>query len=186
MPLPEAEAFVLNVVTSGSGTKERLLYPILLGRTNEELSMLKALTAENSTGSVDRNTVVAKTFSLQAVDQAVAAILANLLVQAFADGEPGEQWLVAGSCVAPRDQLAQATTQQQARLNFILRHYGVSILGTAGTWFLFDIVYYSQNHFSASILKVVGLSYPSLQQLTTEVAFVSLMTLPGYCVAVTS
>ncbi|KAG1705917.1 hypothetical protein DVH05_002481 [Phytophthora capsici] len=101
MPLPEAEAFVLNVVTSGSGAKERLLYPTLLGRTNEELSMLKALTAENSTGSVDRNTVVAKTFSLQAVDQAVAAILANLLVQAFADGEPGEQWLVAGSCVAP-------------------------------------------------------------------------------------
>ncbi|RAW36461.1 hypothetical protein PC110_g7254 [Phytophthora cactorum] len=42
MPLPEAEAFVLNVATSGSGTKERLLYPILLGRTNEELSMLKS------------------------------------------------------------------------------------------------------------------------------------------------
>ncbi|CAI5709709.1 unnamed protein product [Peronospora farinosa] len=42
MPLPEAEAFVLNMATSGSGTKERLLYPILLGRTNEELSMLKS------------------------------------------------------------------------------------------------------------------------------------------------
>ncbi|KAL3662513.1 hypothetical protein V7S43_012368 [Phytophthora oleae] len=42
MPLPEVEAFVLNVATSGSGTKERLLYPILLGRTNEELSMLKS------------------------------------------------------------------------------------------------------------------------------------------------
>ncbi|TDH70374.1 hypothetical protein CCR75_000392 [Bremia lactucae] len=42
MPLPEVEAFVLNVATSGSSTKERLLYPILLGRTNEELSMLKS------------------------------------------------------------------------------------------------------------------------------------------------
>ncbi|ETM36496.1 hypothetical protein L914_16839, partial [Phytophthora nicotianae] len=42
MPLPEVEAFILNVATSGSGTKERLLYPILLGRTNEELSMLKS------------------------------------------------------------------------------------------------------------------------------------------------
>lgn len=42
MPLPEMEAFVLNVATSGNGTKERLLYPILLGRTNEELSMLKS------------------------------------------------------------------------------------------------------------------------------------------------
>lgn len=28
MPLPEAEAFVLNMATSGSGTKERLLYPV--------------------------------------------------------------------------------------------------------------------------------------------------------------
>ncbi|CEG48808.1 annexin family [Plasmopara halstedii] len=42
MPLPEMEAFVLNVATSGSGTRERQLYPILLGRTNEELSMLKS------------------------------------------------------------------------------------------------------------------------------------------------
>jgi hypothetical protein len=30
MPLPEAEAFVLNVAMSGSGTKERLLYPVRL------------------------------------------------------------------------------------------------------------------------------------------------------------
>ncbi|KAI9922040.1 hypothetical protein PsorP6_000262 [Peronosclerospora sorghi] len=42
MPLPEVEALVLNMATSGCGTKERLLYPILLGRTNEELSMLKS------------------------------------------------------------------------------------------------------------------------------------------------
>ncbi|CAI5733423.1 unnamed protein product [Hyaloperonospora brassicae] len=42
MPLPEAEAFLLNMATSSSGTKERLLYPILLGRTNQELSVLKS------------------------------------------------------------------------------------------------------------------------------------------------
>ncbi|OWZ03463.1 Inorganic phosphate transporter, partial [Phytophthora megakarya] len=33
-------------------------------------------------------------------------------------------------------------TQSKARLMFIIRNYGVSLLGTAGTWFLFDIVFY--------------------------------------------
>ncbi|KAG2771778.1 hypothetical protein PC129_g13945 [Phytophthora cactorum] len=180
-----------------------------------EYPLAASTTAEDSTDSADRNTAVAKTFSLQGVGQVTAAILGNLLVQAFADGKPGENsssrleavWRIlfaigvipalvvcyfrftaeetaAYKNAQQRGQLAQATTQQQARLSFILRHYGVSLLGTAGTWFLFDIVYYSQNLFSASILKVVGLSNPSLQQVTTEVAFVSLMALPGYFVAV--
>ncbi|KAI9981384.1 hypothetical protein PInf_009136 [Phytophthora infestans] len=180
-----------------------------------EYPLAASSTAEDSTDSADRNTAVAKTFSLQGVGQVTAAILGNLLVQAFADGKPGENstsrleavWRILFAIgVVPalvvcyfrftaeesaayqnaqqRGQLTQATTQQPARLSFILRHYGVSLLGTAGTWFLFDIVHYSQNLFSASILKVVGLSNPSLQQVTTEVAFVSLMALPGYFVAV--
>ncbi|EGZ10369.1 hypothetical protein PHYSODRAFT_304289 [Phytophthora sojae] len=172
-----------------------------------EYPLAASSTAEDSTDSADRNT--------SGVGQVTAAILGNLLVQAFADGKPGENsgsrleavWRILFAIgVIPalvvcyfrftaeesaayknahqRGQIAQATTQQQARLSFILRHYGVSLLGTAGTWFLFDIVYYSQNLFSTSILKVVGLSNPSLQQVTTEVAFVSLMALPGYFVAV--
>ncbi|GMF43246.1 unnamed protein product [Phytophthora fragariaefolia] len=72
----------------------------------------------------------------------------------------------------------------RARLSFIIRHYGVSLLGTAGTWFLFDIVFYAQNLFSASILSVVGVHNASLQVVTTQNAFVALMALPGYYVAV--
>ncbi|RLN72598.1 hypothetical protein BBJ28_00014768 [Nothophytophthora sp. Chile5] len=180
-----------------------------------EYPLAASTTAEDSIDSEDRNSRVAKTFSLQGVGQVTAAILGNLLVQAFADGKPGENsdarletvWrMLFGIGVIPalvvcyyrftaeeteayknvqqRGQIAQATTHEKARLGFILRNYGVSLLGTAGTWFLFDIVYYSQNLFSASILKVVGLDNPSLQQVTTEVAFVSLMALPGYFVAV--
>jgi hypothetical protein len=40
-PLPETEAAILRKATKGLGTKERLLYPVLLGRTNVELSILK-------------------------------------------------------------------------------------------------------------------------------------------------
>ncbi|RLN46636.1 hypothetical protein BBJ29_009908, partial [Phytophthora kernoviae] len=161
-----------------------------------EHPLAASTTAEDSTNSANHSTSVAKMFSLQGVGQVTAAILGNLLVQVLVDGKPGENsdshleiaWrMLFAIGVIPalfRGQIAQATTQQKARLDFILRNYGVSLLGTAGTWFLFDIVYYSQNLFSASILKVVGLSNLSLQQVTNEVAFVSLMTLPGYFVAV--
>jgi PHS family inorganic phosphate transporter-like MFS transporter len=90
---------------------------------------------------------------------------------------------------AEERRLAAATAAgnvnaSRARLSFIIKHYGKSLLGTAGTWFLFDIVFYAQNLFSASILSVVGLSNPSLQEVTTQNAFVALMALPGYYVAV--
>ncbi|TMW68174.1 hypothetical protein Poli38472_007846 [Pythium oligandrum] len=67
---------------------------------------------------------------------------------------------------------------------FILKNYGRSLLGTAGTWFLFDIVFYAQNLFSASILSVVGVKNASLRVITAQNAFVALMALPGYYVAV--
>uniref|UniRef100_K3WG08 Major facilitator superfamily (MFS) profile domain-containing protein n=1 Tax=Globisporangium ultimum (strain ATCC 200006 / CBS 805.95 / DAOM BR144) TaxID=431595 RepID=K3WG08_GLOUD len=73
---------------------------------------------------------------------------------------------------------------KRARLAFILKNYGRGLLGCAGTWFLFDIVFYAQNLFSASILSVIGVSNASLQVVTTQNAFVALMALPGYYVAV--
>jgi PHS family inorganic phosphate transporter-like MFS transporter len=79
---------------------------------------------------------------------------------------------------------ANNTNAKRARFTFILKNYGWGLLGTAGTWFLFDIVFYAQNLFSASILSVVGVHDASLQQVTTQNAFVALMALPGYYVAV--
>jgi hypothetical protein len=40
-PLPEAEAFLLRDATQGTGTTEKVLFPILVGRTNHELNLLK-------------------------------------------------------------------------------------------------------------------------------------------------
>ncbi|ETV90855.1 hypothetical protein H310_14451 [Aphanomyces invadans] len=69
-------------------------------------------------------------------------------------------------------------------LRFVLHVYGRWVLGTAGTWFLFDIVFYAQNLFSASILAVVGISEPSLTDVTTQNMLVACVALPGYYVAV--
>jgi hypothetical protein len=62
--------------------------------------------------------------------------------------------------------------------------YGRWLLGTAGTWFLFDIVFYAQNLFSASILKVVGIQNPTLEHIATQNVLVACVALPGYYVAV--
>ncbi|GMF82254.1 unnamed protein product [Phytophthora fragariaefolia] len=55
-----------------------------------EYPLAASSSAEDSTSSAERNTRVATTFSLQGVGQVVAAILGNLLVEALADGKPGE------------------------------------------------------------------------------------------------
>ncbi|KAI9917014.1 hypothetical protein PsorP6_017030 [Peronosclerospora sorghi] len=40
-PLPEAEAGILHKATEGLGTKEDLIYPVVVGRTNVEINVLK-------------------------------------------------------------------------------------------------------------------------------------------------
>ncbi|CAH0476197.1 unnamed protein product [Peronospora belbahrii] len=40
-PLPEAEAVIVRNATKGLGTKESLIYPIVMGRTNVEIHILK-------------------------------------------------------------------------------------------------------------------------------------------------
>lgn len=41
VPLPQAEAFILNKAMAGAGTSEHLIYPIVMGRSNEEMNVLK-------------------------------------------------------------------------------------------------------------------------------------------------
>ncbi|TYZ63118.1 hypothetical protein PybrP1_008201 [[Pythium] brassicae (nom. inval.)] len=40
-PLPEAEAEILRTATQGAGTSEKLIYPVVVGRTNTEINILK-------------------------------------------------------------------------------------------------------------------------------------------------
>ena len=40
-PLPEAEAGILRKATKGLGTKKNLIYPVVVGRTNVEINILK-------------------------------------------------------------------------------------------------------------------------------------------------
>ncbi|DAZ94309.1 TPA: hypothetical protein N0F65_012078 [Lagenidium giganteum] len=41
MPLPQTESYILYKATDGIGTTEQLIYPVMMGRSNEEMSILK-------------------------------------------------------------------------------------------------------------------------------------------------
>jgi predicted phosphate transport protein (TIGR00153 family) len=72
------------------------------------------------------------------------------------------------------------------------RSYGLLIFGTAATWFLLDVAFYSTNIFNPLILKQIGFanasSYPPLQQVrllaTGNVLIALFASVPGYWAAV--
>ena len=72
------------------------------------------------------------------------------------------------------------------------RSYGLLIFGTAATWFLLDVAFYSTNIFNPIILKEIGFanasSYPPLQQVrllaTGNVLIALFASVPGYWAAV--
>lgn len=179
-----------------------------------EYPLAASSTAEDATDVRSRNSRVATVFSMQGVGFLTSAIAGNLLVEVFASGPKGSYdptrleiiWrLLFGLGIIPavfilffrwnaeepgayqqarETQLTTSVHKSFARMLFIFRYYAKGLLGTAGTWFLFDIVFYALNLFQASILSVVGIKDASLVTVTTQNVLVSLLALPGYIVAV--
>jgi MFS transporter, PHS family, inorganic phosphate transporter len=90
--------------------------------------------------------------------------------------------------------VASGGIARSARVSFrqILRSYGLLIFGTASTWFLLDIAFYSTNIFNPLILKQIGFanaaSFAPLQQVrllaTGNVLIALVASVPGYWAAV--
>ena len=58
-----------------------------------------------------------------------------------------------------------------------------TLLGTAGNWLIFDIVFYGNGLFSSTVLSGIGYGSGSLEDLAIGNAFIGLIGLPGYFVA---
>ncbi|ETV72097.1 hypothetical protein H257_12882 [Aphanomyces astaci] len=168
-----------------------------------EYPLAAASSSEDATSPQDRNRRVALTFSLQGVGFTTASLLGLLMVNVLQDNAHDLEvmWRVLfGFGVLPalflvyfritaeetdgyKNMLAGNVHVAKVRWSFILKHYGKSLLGTAGTWFLFDIVFYAQNLFSASILSVVG-AQSDLKTIALQNLLIALVALPGYYTAV--
>ena len=87
---------------------------------------------------------------------------------------------------------APATRSSRVPLGQFFRSYGLLIFGTAATWFLLDVAFYSTNIFNPIILKEIGFanaaSYPPLQQVRLlaegNVLIALFASVPGYWAAV--
>jgi PHS family inorganic phosphate transporter-like MFS transporter len=58
-----------------------------------------------------------------------------------------------------------------------------TLLGTAGSWLIFDIVFYGNGLFSSNVLSGIGYGSGSLDDLAKGNALIGLIGLPGYFVA---
>jgi len=110
----------------------------------------------------------------------------------LAQGAVGEAARTVGSITGVAVASTGTARPAGVPLRQILRTYGLLIFGTASTWFLLDIAFYSTNIFNPLILRQIGFanasSFPPLQQVrllaTGNVLIALVASVPGYWVAV--
>ncbi len=79
--------------------------------------------------------------------------------------------------------IAASSTQSETRVRANLRPYLLTLLGTAGTWFVFDYAYYGNSISTPLILKMVA-PHATLLQSTAWTLFVfAIAAVPGYFLA---
>jgi PHS family inorganic phosphate transporter-like MFS transporter len=158
--------------------------------------------SEDATSVPDRNRRVALTFSLQGVGFLAAGLMSWLMVTILDDTPSNNNimWRTLfglgvlpalfliyfrATCEEPqayKNMLADNSNNMhmtKVRWSFILRHYWKNLVGTAGTWFLFDIIFYAQNLFSSSVLATVGV-HKTLSAVALQSVLTNCCALPGY------
>ena len=110
----------------------------------------------------------------------------------LAHGAVGEAARTVGSITGVAVASTGSSRPARVPLRQFFRSYALLIFGTAATWFLLDIAFYSTNIFNPLILKEIGFanasSYPPLQQVrllaTGNVLIALFASVPGYWAAV--
>lgn len=149
-----------------------------------------------------RGSQVAGMFSSQGIGNLVAPVVMTCLLLIFGSNF-GLIWrlaLIFGAIPAlivvyPRikmeeskkftDSKEESKKTQAPSLAFILRHYGVQLIGTAGSWFIFDIVFYGNGLFSGTLIEMMGFGgktpgHDSFLATSEFNIIISLIALPGY------
>jgi len=110
----------------------------------------------------------------------------------LARGAVSEAARTVGSITGVAIASGKTTRPAGVPIRQILRSYGLLIFGTAATWFLLDIAFYSTNIFNPLILKQIGFanasSFAPLEQVrllaTGNVLIALVASVPGYWAAV--
>lgn len=168
-----------------------------------EYPLSATITAEAASASVSPNgksRALATVFSMQGVGNCAAPLLALALLRSRVPLDT--VWRVVLACgalpfvlTAPlrwrlSDGLEYAAARKHLRpvrewARDVLVTHGRALLGTAGSWFLFDVVFYGNGLFAADFVELLGPSEAAhtragLTRTALASLFVSLLGLPGY------
>jgi len=162
---------------------------------------LSATITSESAETTSRGRLTALVFSMQGLGSFVAALSGYFFITSFKEENLELAWrFCLGFGALPgiftlhyRIKMHETERFQHRRHNvsygFVLKKYWKTILGTAGSWFLFDVVFYSNGLFSSTILELYQVGKPehTFQQLVTTSKLnilLTLISLPGYWVGI--
>ena len=159
--------------------------------------------------NTSRGSQVAGMFSSQGIGNLVAPIVMLLLLLIFGDlyGVVWRAALLFGAIPAilvvyPRFKMDESkhfekvksesqmhpteeSNKRKVSLRFILKHYGWQLIGTAGSWFIFDIVFYGNGLFSGTLIEMMGFGgkSPGVDSFIATSEYniiIGCIALPGY------
>jgi PHS family inorganic phosphate transporter-like MFS transporter len=182
--------------------QQLMLFRFIMGMgVGGEYPMASTITAESSApGERGRN--LAAVFSMQGVGRVMCALM--LLVAAFTIEDTNWQWRFAilmgavpmimavyfrftsEETEAYKHQVEEKVTSVRDRTRNIIRLVWanrVKLLGTAGSWFILDVLFYGNSLFSADVTRAMG-TENTLEGKTVQNLIIQLMAMPGYILAV--
>lgn len=166
-----------------------------------EYPMASTITSESSSNN-DRIRNLAAVFSMQGVGRVLCALM--LLVAAFTITDTHWQWRFAilmgalpmviavyfrfksEETEAFQHQVKEKISTPMDRFRNIWSHVWdnrMKLAGTAGSWFILDILFYGNSLFSADVTRAMG-TENNLHSKTVQNLYIQLMAMPGYILAV--
>lgn len=169
-----------------------------------EYPLSATLAAEGATDPATRGRTMAIVFAMQGFGYLLAPLVVLLLVGLHVPEEyiwritlgfggiPGLLTLyhrlkLEDSVQFQRSQSMKPSAKATAKL--IFREYKWVLLGTAGTWFLFDITFYGNGLFKETVFIILGLSgqgsdEDKLFRTAVSSLIIAVLSIPGYWVSV--
>ncbi|KAF2076065.1 hypothetical protein CYY_002629 [Polysphondylium violaceum] len=169
-----------------------------------EYPLSATISSETSQNDTKRGSQVAAVFSMQGVGIILSPLVVLVLLKICGPNHTDLVWRLALAfggipgliMIYFRLKMKETTSfSSRAKLakrkmfKLIVTKYWKTLLGTAGGWFIFDITFYANGLFNATIVSLLGFGnpvsdYDKIYNTTIMAIYLALLGLPGYFVGV--